>query len=71
MGVSPRIQEVSWGVMVVDGLGRGKDFKLHPGGGRAWDWREHGTQHSPGIQLADVEELAADTAVGGLFHSTC
>lgn len=107
--------------MEVEGLGAGKDFKLYPGGGRAWDWAETGTQHSPGIQPADVEELLAhgatslvlslgmeqrlqvspatleflsersvavtmaetreavrtynklaeDTAVGGLFHSTC
>jgi hypothetical protein len=38
-------------------VGTGKDFKLYPGGGREWDWRETGTQHDPGIQPADVEEL--------------
>ncbi len=54
---SPRIQSLSWGVMVVEGLERGKDFKLWPGGGRAWDWAETGTRHSPGIQPADVTEL--------------
>jgi hypothetical protein len=43
--------------MVVDGIGAGKDFKLWPGGGREWDWRETGTRHSPGIQPADVNEL--------------
>lgn len=107
--------------MAVEGLRDGKDFKLYPGGGREWDWSETGTQHDPGIQPADVEELlangavvvvlsrgmdlrlkvepatlklldersvavhvaqtqeamkiyndlAVDTAVGGLFHSTC
>jgi len=31
--------------------------KLFPGGARAWDWRETGTSHDPGIQPADVEEL--------------
>ena len=45
--------------MEVEGLGVGKDFKLYPGGGRAWDWAETGTRHSPGIQRADVEELVA------------
>jgi hypothetical protein len=45
--------------MEVEGLGAGKDFKLYPGGGRAWDWAETGTRHSPGIQPADVEELVA------------
>ncbi|UCH85514.1 MAG: hypothetical protein JSW50_07465, partial [Candidatus Latescibacterota bacterium] len=38
-------------------LGRGKDFKLYPGGGRPWDWRETGTEHEPGIQPIDVVEL--------------
>ena len=43
--------------MEVEGLGLGKDFKLYPGGGRAWDWNETGTQHVPGIQPSDVQEL--------------
>ncbi len=54
---SPQIKELSWGKMTVEGVGSGKDFKLWPGGGRPWDWSETGTQHSPGIQPADVEEL--------------
>ncbi|WP_433138312.1 Mth938-like domain-containing protein [Actinomadura nitritigenes] len=121
MTASPRITYVSWGRMEVEGLPPGKDFKLYPGGGREWDWGEHGTRHEPGIQPADVQELldhgcttvvlsrgmelrlhtmpetlellqkhgvevhveetkaavdmynrlAAEVAVGGLFHSTC
>ncbi len=43
--------------MDVEGVGSGRDFKLWPGGGRAWDWNETGTRHTPGIQPADVEEL--------------
>jgi hypothetical protein len=58
----PRILEVSWGRIRVDGLGFGKDFKLYPGGGREWDWAETGTTHVPGIQPADVEELLAHGA---------
>ena len=54
---SPRITHISWGQMAVEGVGRGKDFKLYPGGGRAWDWNETGTRHVPGIQTADVLEL--------------
>jgi len=46
--------------MEVDGVGVGKDFKLWPGGGREWDWRETGTHHVPGIQPADIEELLAN-----------
>jgi len=34
---SPRIVRISWGRMEIEGLGAGKDFKLYPGGGRAWD----------------------------------
>ncbi len=54
---SPLVTHISWGRMKVEGLGEGKDFKLYPGGGREWDWSETGTQHVPGIQPADVEEL--------------
>ena len=54
---SPQIVENSWGVLVVEGLGKGGDFKLWPGGGRAWDWAETGTHHVPGIQPGDLEEL--------------
>jgi hypothetical protein len=43
--------------MEIEGLPPGKDFKLFPGGGRAWDWDEYGTRHEPGIQPADVREL--------------
>ncbi len=57
---SPRINELSWGRMAIDGVGIGKDFKLWPGGGREWDWTETGTHHVPGIQPADVEELLAN-----------
>jgi hypothetical protein len=39
------------------GLALARDMKLWPGGGREWDWRETGTRHVPGIQVADVEEL--------------
>jgi hypothetical protein len=54
---SPMITHVSWGRMTVEGVGDGKDFKLWPGGGRAWDWNETGTSHSPGVQPSDVQEL--------------
>ncbi|HYT93862.1 MAG TPA: MTH938/NDUFAF3 family protein [Gemmataceae bacterium] len=54
---SPRITHISWGRMEVQGVGTGRDFKLYPGGGRAWDWTETDTHHVPGIQPADVEEL--------------
>jgi len=56
-GLSPKITHFSWGRLE---LGSGevfKDAKLFPGGARAWDWRETGTEHTPGIQPADVKEL--------------
>ena len=43
--------------MEVEGVGEGRDFKLFPGGGKEWNWRETNTHHVPGIQIADVEEL--------------
>jgi hypothetical protein len=54
---SPRITHLSWGHLEVEGHPAFKDAKLYPGGARAWDWRETGTEHVPGIQPADVEEL--------------
>ncbi len=55
---SPRIKHVSWGRLEVEGRAEPyKDAKLFPGGSREWNWRESGTEHSPGIQRADVQEL--------------
>ncbi len=54
---SPRIVDASWGRIEVEGVGVVKDLKAWPGGGRDWDWGETGTRHSPGVQVADVEEL--------------
>ena len=54
---SPRIAGCRWGRVSIDGQGTVKDAKLYPGGARAWDWRETGTRHDPGIQPADVVEL--------------
>jgi hypothetical protein len=55
---SPQIKHVSWGRIEVDGEAEPyKDAKLFPGGSRDWNWRETGTGHDPGIQVADVQEL--------------
>ena len=54
---SPKITSDSWGHLEVEGLGGLKDAKLWPGGGREWNWKETGTDHRPGIQPDDVEEL--------------
>jgi hypothetical protein len=54
---SPRIVNLSWGRLEIEGYPTFKDAKLFPGGARTWDWRETGTGHVPGIQPADVEEL--------------
>jgi hypothetical protein len=55
--ISPRVIDDGWGFIEIAGLGRFRDAKLWPGGGRAWDWRETGTDHRPGILCADVTEL--------------
>ena len=54
---SPRVGANGWGYIEAQGVGRLRDAKLWPGGGRAWDWNETGTRHQPGIQPADVREL--------------
>lgn len=54
---SPRIEQQTWGRVRVVGGHVFKDAKLWPGGCREWDWGETGTHHSPGIQVADFEEL--------------
>src|SRR3974390_526824 len=55
---SPQITHVSWGRLEVEGKAEPyKDAKLFPGGSREWNWRETGTEHVPGIQPADVQEL--------------
>jgi len=55
---SPRIKHVSWGRLEVEGKAESyKDAKLFPGGSCEWNWRETGTSHKPGIQIADVQEL--------------
>jgi hypothetical protein len=54
---SPRVRRHEWGSLEVEVVGTVRDAKLWPGGGRAWDWNETGTRHSPGIQPADILEL--------------
>jgi hypothetical protein len=55
---SPKITHLSWGRLEVEGQSNPfKDAKLFPGGAREWDWNETGTDHEPGVQPADVEEL--------------
>jgi hypothetical protein len=55
---SPRIIDVSWGRLEVEGEAEPyKDAKLFPGGSRDWNWRDTSTSHRPGIQIADVQEL--------------
>jgi hypothetical protein len=60
---SPRILDVTWGKLEVEGSDFPyKDAKLYPGGSREWNWRETGTEHNPGIQSADVLELLEHSA---------
>ncbi|KAM4796508.1 mth938 domain-containing protein [Rhinophrynus dorsalis] len=53
---SPEISKLSWGSIKVGGQVY-KDCKVWPGGSRTWDWRETGTDHYPGVQPADLEEV--------------
>ena len=58
---SPAINAMEWGSIDTD-AGSFRDAKLWPGGGRNWDWNETGTDHSPGIQSQDAEELVDNGA---------
>ena len=56
------ITDLSWGSMEVSIAGEKhhfKDCKIWPGGAREWRWGETGTHPSPGIQMADIEEILA------------
>jgi hypothetical protein len=56
------ITHSAWGRMEVtigDQVHHFKDCKVWPGGAAEWNWNKTGTQHEPGIQPADVEELLA------------
>ncbi|MFP4431308.1 MAG: hypothetical protein ACLFPV_08670 [Spirochaetaceae bacterium] len=55
--LSPRIVDDSWGSLQIEGRGSFKDTKLWPGGAEEWHWSKTGTEHSPGIQPQDAEEL--------------
>ncbi|MDQ3932061.1 MAG: Mth938-like domain-containing protein [Actinomycetota bacterium] len=55
-GESPKVTDLSWGSVETE-AGTFRDVKLWPGGGRGWDWNETGTDHVPGVQPADVEDL--------------
>lgn len=59
---SPGITHLSWGHLEVEGHRHFKDAKLFPGGAKEWNWNETGTDHSPGVQPADVAELLAHGA---------
>ena len=54
---SPRITHLSWGHIRVEEGKSYRDAKLYPGGSREWNWDETGTDHAPGIQPSDVQEL--------------
>ncbi len=60
--VSPRVTKLSWGRIEIEGNLIFKDVKLFPGGCRKWNWKETGTEHSPGIQISDVQELLDNNA---------
>ena len=55
--ISLKITKLFWGKIEIDGNQVFKDVKLFPGGCRKWNWRETGTEHFPGIQYSDVQEL--------------
>uniref|UniRef100_H2L4U6 Adipogenesis associated, Mth938 domain containing n=1 Tax=Oryzias latipes TaxID=8090 RepID=H2L4U6_ORYLA len=60
---SPEIASLSWGHMKVKGCSSSyKDCKVWPGGSRAWDWRETGTNVPPST-LDFVKQKGVDVQV--------
>ena len=58
--VTTTISHISWGNMEITINGqayRFKDCKIWPGSAKRWDWTLTGTQHQPGIQPADIQEI--------------
>lgn len=54
------ITSLAWGqieVTIGEQIYHFKDCKIWPGGARAWNWEETGTEHSPGIQPADIADV--------------
>lgn len=54
------ITHLSWGhieVTIEGKLHRYKDCKIWPGGAKEWNWTVTGTNHEPGIQPSDIEEI--------------
>lgn len=58
---APKVTHFKWGeieVTEVDGtVKKYKDAKLSPAGSKNWDWKATGTQHVPGIQIADLNDI--------------
>jgi len=57
---APLIKTLSWGTIVVgcdQKESQYRDCKIWPGGAKEWNWKETGTQHSPGVQIADLQDF--------------
>jgi hypothetical protein len=60
------ITHFEWGKVVVNSAGveyTFKDCKLSPKGPQAWNWKEFGTQHVPGIQIQDLQSIIEDSDI--------
>ena len=55
----PVVKNLVWGTITVQDKGavvKYKDCKLFPTGSSIWDWKKTGTEHRPGIQIADLKD---------------
>lgn len=60
---SPKITKLNWGSIEVENCTtQFRDVKLFPGGASEWNWKETGTEHTPGIQETDLNELIEHNA---------
>jgi hypothetical protein len=57
---APHIDSIKWGEIIVSHSNKKqayRDAKLWPEKSKEWDWKEAGTRHVPGIQIADLKEF--------------
>jgi len=52
----PFVMLMGWGKIKIGSVSY-KDVRIWPDHVEEWDWNKHGTQHVPGIQIADVSDF--------------
>ena len=65
-GDNIRFKYMKWGKIEVNNSNESftyKDAKVWTTNSKDWNWKETGTKHNPGIQIADIEEFINDVDI--------